>query len=77
MYSVESIDEDNDYKRAGNKARARLKKCINIVMCGRYCYYAHIIMPERYPKEYLSINHDKMEQRLKSQDYMSNQNMLQ
>ena len=30
-------------------------------MCGRYCYYAHRIMSERYPKEYLSIIHDKME----------------
>ena len=57
MYRVESTYEDNDYK----KARARLKKHNKIVMCGRYCYYAHKIMWEQYPKEYLSIIHDKMD----------------
>ena len=36
-------------KELEEKARARLKKHNNIVMCGRYCYYAHIIMLERYP----------------------------
>ena len=30
-------------------------------MCGRYCYYAHRIMLERFPNEYLSIIHDKMD----------------
>ena len=30
-------------------------------MCGRYCYYSHKIMSEWYPKEYLSIIHDKMD----------------
>ena len=30
-------------------------------MCGRYCYYAHRIMSEQFPKEYLSIIHDKMD----------------
>ena len=27
----------------------------------RYCYYAHRIMSEQYPKEYLSIIHSKMD----------------
>ena len=48
-------------KELEEKARARLKKHNKIVMCGRYCYYAHRIMSERYPKEYLSIIHDKMD----------------
>ena len=30
-------------------------------MCGRYCYYTHRIMSEWFPKEYLSIIHDKIE----------------
>ena len=48
-------------KELEEKERARLKKHNKIVMCGRYCYYAHIIMSEWYPKEYLSIIHDKMD----------------
>ena len=48
-------------KELEEKERARLKKHNKIVMCGRYCYYAHKIMSEWYPKEYLSIIHDKME----------------
>ena len=48
-------------KELEEKAQARLKKHNKIVMCGRYCYYAHRIMSERYPKEYLSIIHDKMD----------------
>ena len=31
-------------KELVEKTRARLKKHNKIVMCGRYCYYAHIIM---------------------------------
>ena len=46
-------------KELEEKAWARLKKHNKLVMCGRYCYYAHRIMSERYPKEYLSIIHDK------------------
>ena len=61
MYHVESTDEDSDYKELEEKERARLKKHNKIVMCGRYCYYAHIIMLEWYPKEYLSIIHDKID----------------
>ena len=38
-----------------------MKKHNKIVMCGKYCYYAHKIMSERYPKEYLRIIHDKMD----------------
>jgi hypothetical protein len=48
-------------KELEEKARGRLKKHNKIVMCGRYCYYAHRIMSERFPKEYLSIIHDKMD----------------
>ena len=48
-------------KELEEKARGRLKKHNKIVMCGRYCYYAHRIMSEQFPKEYLSIIHDKME----------------
>ena len=48
-------------KELEEKARARLTKHNKIVMCGRYCYYAHRIMSNQYPKEYLSIIHDKME----------------
>ena len=43
------------------KARSRLKKFNHIVMSGRYCYYAHRIMSEWFPREYLSIIHDKMD----------------
>ena len=65
-------------KELEEKERARLKKHNKIVMCGRYCYYADRIMSEQYPKEHLSIIHDKMEKhRLQSQDYVSNQNLLQ
>jgi len=48
-------------KELEEKARARLNKHNKIVMCGRHCYYAHRIMSERFPKEYLSIIHDKMD----------------
>ena len=48
-------------KELEEKARARLKKHNKIVMCGRYCYYAYKIISEQYPKEYLSIIHDKMD----------------
>ena len=48
-------------KELEEKARARLKKHNKIVTCGRYCYYAYKIMSEWYPKEYLSIIHDKMD----------------
>ena len=48
-------------KELEEKAWARLKKHNKIVMCGRYCYYAYKIMSEQYPKEYLSIIHDKMD----------------
>ena len=47
-------------KELEEKARARLKKHNKIVMCGRYCYYAHRIMSEWYTKEYFIIIHDKM-----------------
>ena len=78
MYRVESTDEDNDYKELEEKERARLKKHNKIVMCGIYCYYAHRIMSEWYPKGYLSIIHDNMDKkRLQSQYYVSNQNLLQ
>jgi hypothetical protein len=30
-------------------------------MCGKYCYYAHRVMSEWFPKEYLRIIHDKIE----------------
>ena len=50
-------------KELEEKERARLKKQNKIVMCGIYCYYAHRIMSERYPKEYLSIIHDKMDKK--------------
>ena len=32
-------------------------------MCGIYCYYAHRIMSEWYPKGYLSIIHDNMDKK--------------
>jgi hypothetical protein len=48
-------------KELEEKARGRLNKHNKIVMCGRYCYYAHRIMSARFPKEYLSIIHDKMD----------------
>ena len=48
-------------KELEEKARARLKKHNKIVMHGRYCFYSHIIMLDWYPKEYLSIIHDKMD----------------
>jgi hypothetical protein len=48
-------------KELEERARSRLNKHNKIVMCGRYCYYAHIIMSEQFPKEYLSIIHDEME----------------
>ena len=65
-------------KEMEEKAWARLKKHNKIVMCGRYCYYSHIIMLEWYPKEHLSIIHDKIDKKiLQSWDYMSNQNLLQ
>ena len=48
-------------KELEEKARGRLTKHNKIVMCGRYCYYAHRIMSERFPKEYLSIIHNKMD----------------
>ena len=48
-------------KELEEKEQIRLRKHNKIVMCGRYFYYAHIIMSERYPKEYLSIIHDKMD----------------
>jgi hypothetical protein len=48
-------------KELEEKARGRLNKHNKIVMCGRYCYYSHRIMSERFPKEYLSIIHDKMD----------------
>ena len=63
MYRVESTDEDNDYKELEEKERARLKKHNKIVMCGIYCYYAHRIMSEWYPKGYLSIIHDNMDKK--------------
>ena len=46
-------------KELEEKARGRLNKHNNTVMCGIYCYYAHKIMSEQYPKEYLRIIHDK------------------
>ena len=48
-------------KELEEKERDRLNKHDKTVMCGRYCYYAHKIMSEWYPKEYLSIIHDKMD----------------
>ena len=63
MYHVESTDEDSDYKELEEKERARLKKHNKIVMCGIYCYYAHRIMSEWYPKGYLSIIHDNMDKK--------------
>jgi len=48
-------------KELDEKARTRLNKHNKIVMCGRHCYYAHRIMLEWYPKEFLSIIHDKMD----------------
>lgn len=48
-------------KELEEKAQGRLKKHKKIFMCGIYCYYAHRIMLEQFPKEYLSIIHDKME----------------
>ena len=30
-------------------------------MCGKYFYYSHTVMSKWFPKEYLSIIHDKME----------------
>ena len=50
-------------KELEEKARGRINKHNNIVMCGRYCYYAHRIMPEWFPREYLSIIHDKMDKK--------------
>jgi len=43
------------------KARGRLNEHNKIVMCGRNYYYAHRIMSEQFPKENLSIMHDKMD----------------
>jgi hypothetical protein len=43
------------------KERVIMKKHNKDVMCGKYFYYAHIVMSEWFPKEYLSIIHDKME----------------
>jgi hypothetical protein len=43
------------------KTRVILKKHNKDVMCGKYCYYAHRVMSEWFPKEYLSIIHDKIE----------------
>ena len=48
-------------KELEERARGRLNKHNKTIMCGRYCYYAHIIMSEWFPKEYLSIIHDKMD----------------
>lgn len=48
-------------KEMEEKAQGRLNKHNKIVMCGRYCYYAYRIMSEQFPKEYLSIIHDKMD----------------
>ena len=48
-------------KELEERARGRLNKHNKTVMCGRYCYYAHRIVSERFPKEYLSIIHDKMD----------------
>jgi hypothetical protein len=48
-------------KELEEMARGRLNSHNKTVMCGRYCYYAHRIMSERFPKEYLSIIHDKMD----------------
>ena len=48
-------------KELEEKERGRLNNHNKTIMCGRYCYYDHRIMSERYPKEYLSIIHDKME----------------
>ena len=48
-------------KELEEKERDRLNKHDKTVMCGRYCYYAHKIMSERFPREYLSIIHDKMD----------------
>jgi hypothetical protein len=55
-------------KELDEKVCGRLKKHNKVVMCGRYCYYAHIIMSEQSSKGYLSIIHDKMDkQRLQFQ----------
>ena len=61
MYHVESMMKSTTTKELVEKAQGRLNKHNKTVMCGRYCYYAHIIMSEQFPKEYLSIIHDKMD----------------
>jgi len=48
-------------KELEERARSRLKKPNKIVMFGRYRYYTHRIMSEKFPKEYLSVIHDKMD----------------
>ena len=48
-------------KELEEKERARLKKHNKIFMCGRYFYYAHRIMSDQFPREYLRIIHDKMD----------------
>lgn len=62
-------------KELEEKAWGSLNKHNKIVMCGKYFYYAHIIMLERVPKEYLSIIHDKMDKTKTSiQRLVSNKN---
>ena len=61
MYCVESTMKSATTKELEETACARLNKHNKIVMCGRHCYYSHRIMSERFPKEYLSIIHDKMD----------------
>jgi hypothetical protein len=53
--------ESTTTKDLEEKARGRLNKHNKSVMCGRYCYYAHKIMSKQFPKEYLSIIHEKMD----------------
>ena len=48
-------------KELEEKERGRLNKHNKTIMCRRYYYYAHIIMSEWFPREYLSIIHDKMD----------------
>ena len=66
MYRVESTDEDNDCKELEEKERARLKKHNNIFMCGRYCYYAHIIMSEWYPMDKTKTSIPRLHAKTKS-----------